>query len=75
MDKLDSLKSAHQAGDGLLCRLEEFIKEYADLINFRSVDEDALLGLTSRSATGEIAIPPVGLIMRGYGNNNESSHE
>ena len=44
MDKLDSLKSAHQAArDGLLCRLEEFIKEYADLINFRSVDEDTLL--------------------------------
>ncbi len=54
---IDLLTSAHQAArDGLICRLHE---EDTDLIIFRSVDDDTLLGLACRSATGEIAIPPV----------------
>ena len=49
--------NAARAGDN--ARLLEILKATPEVVNDRAEDGDTLLGLACRSATGDIAIPPV----------------
>ena len=54
---LEMACEAAQAGD--IARLLEILEASPEVVTYRTATDDTLLGLACRSATGDVAIPPV----------------
>ncbi|MCH2335483.1 MAG: hypothetical protein MK311_12045, partial [Pseudomonadales bacterium] len=54
---LEMACDASRAGDN--ARLLEILEASPEVVTYRTATDDTLLGLACRSATGDVAIPPV----------------